>query len=134
LVADPTGGTAVPGADTNAAEGSAVVPAVAPLPALHLGTRTKRAPPLCGSSRLVAPVVCITAAALAEGVGVPVPHGATTTVRAASFVGTISARMPGSTTLLPLLLLAIDPATANTINSPTIATQTVRFCSGTSSP
>jgi hypothetical protein len=49
----------------------------------------------------------MTAVALLDRTFAPVPHGATTTVRAASAVGTTTARVPGSTALGLLLLLLV---------------------------
>jgi hypothetical protein len=132
LCGDPIDGSGVPGAGTKAAEGSALVPAAAPCPPLHGGTRTILSPCPWGSSRLVDPVVSPTALAFAERTFAPVPHGATITVRAASAVGMTTARVPGWTALevlLLLLLFTIVPATAKTMISPMITTTTIRFCS-----
>ncbi len=109
--ADPIAGTRVPGSVTKAAEGSSLVPAAAPWPPLHFGIRMTRSPYPCGSCRLIDPVVFMTAVTLLVRTSVPVPHGATTTVRAASAVGTTTARVPGST-LLVLALLFMLLATA----------------------
>jgi hypothetical protein len=104
---DPIDGSRVPGWVTKAAEGSSVAPAAPPWPPLHFGIRTTRLPYPCGSCRLIAPVVSMTAVALLDRTFAPVPHGATTTVRAASAVGTTTARVPGSTALGLLLLLVL---------------------------
>jgi hypothetical protein len=49
----------------------------------------------------------MTAVAFVDRTLAPVAHGATTTVRAASAVGTTRARVPGSTVLMVLLLLLV---------------------------
>jgi hypothetical protein len=104
---DPIAGSRVPGSVTKAAEGSSLVPAAAPWLPLHFGIRITRLPEPCGSSTLIDPVVFMTAVALLVRTLVPVPHGATTTVRAASAVGTTTARVPGSTVLGLVLLFVL---------------------------
>jgi hypothetical protein len=123
----PTGGTAVPGVVTNAADGTwlaGVAPAIAPV---HFGIRTMRRPSPWGSSSVIAPGAFLVAVGFDEITLAPVPHGDTTTVRAASALGTITARIPAVTALTLLLLLpTADPITRITINA-TITTQTTRF-------
>ena len=126
----PTGGTAVPGFVTNAADGTSlagVAPAVAPV---HFGIRTTRFPNPCGSASVIVPGVWLVVAMFPEMTLAPVPHGGTTTSRAASAVGTTTARIPAVIALTLLLLLpTADPITRITINA-TITTQTMRLPSG----
>jgi hypothetical protein len=71
---------------------------------------------------------------LADATVAPVPQGRITTVRAASPVGTITARVPGTIVLtVVVLLLAMMSATIRIASSATITTQTERLAAGSAS-
>lgn len=129
----PVAGIGVPGLGTNAAEGSKLVPVAAPLPAAQRGTRTSLMPEPCGSCTIVTPVTPAKLAVAPEEIGAPVPQGGTTTVRAASAVGTTTARMPWVIVLLGVLLVFPEttPRTTRKTSSPSITDQTVRLAPGT---
>jgi hypothetical protein len=67
---------------------------------------------------------------LADPTAAPVPQGKITTVRVASAVGTITARMPGRIVLTVVLLVAMMSATIRIATSATITTQTERLANG----
>ncbi len=135
-------GIGVPGKATKAAAGNGLVPVAPAWVALHFGIVTTRVPCPCGSCRTTAPGVVSPTAGSADTVAL-VPHGGMITVRDVSAVGTITARIPGSTGLgVPLLWLLLAliavPTTRSTIN-PTIVPQTMRLlprlsCEPTDSP
>src|SRR5436305_13988139 len=85
----PFAGIFAPGPSANAAEGSRP-----PTLGGQRGTTTTRSPEPCGTWTRVAPVVDSCWLALAAVTETPVAHGGTTTVRALSAVGTITARPP----------------------------------------
>ena len=58
------------------------------------------------------------------------PHGGTTTVRAASAVGTTTARVPGLTALTALGFLAISAPTISATINTTIVTHMARLAPG----
>lgn len=132
LRAVPIGGGLVPCLVTKAAEGRKLAGVTPPRMAVHLGTRTTRVPCPCGNWNVTTPGVLVPAVGLVTGA--PIPHGGMTTVRAASWVGTTTARMPGVIVLLVLLLLPIAPATARITIRPTMTTRIARLarklCSG----
>jgi hypothetical protein len=65
----------------------------------------------------------MTAAAFADEAAVPVPQGGTTTVRAASAVGTTTARVPRLIVLLLLPPLPMAPAITSTATKPAMMIQ-----------
>lgn len=132
----PIGGGLVPGLGTNAAAGRKLVAATPGWTAVHFGISTNRVPSPCRNCTTTEPGVLIATVGFDEAVFVPVPHGGTTTVRAASAVGTITARVQGLTALTLLGPLATMPATTRTMINTTIVTHMDRLAPrlGTSCP
>lgn len=90
-----------------------------------------RVPCPLGKPKVTTPAVVVPMVGLAVATDAPVPHGGMITVRGASAVGTITARIPGLIALLELELLPIAPPMMRITSS---ATMTIRMSRWTPRP